>query len=284
VAPSISKLIEDAPAVASLPSVYHRLTEVMNDPYSSAADFGKIVAEDSGLTIRLLRLVNSAFYSMPSRVESVTQALAVVGLEQLHDLVLATSVLTMFRDVPPELVDMESFWRHSLATGVACRVMAGQRRMANVERLFVGGLLHDVGRLLIYIGNPDGARTALERCNETNELLYDVERETMGYDHATVGRLLLSAWNLPGSLQEPIGYHHDPKKAKRFPIEAAMIHVADITAHALQMGTSGERFVPPLSGAALYRLDGDNLLTPSTIAQIDLQYHAAIQAVLQFVA
>lgn len=278
--PSIRELIESCPTVTSLPSVYQRLADIMNDPYSSAADFGAVVSEDSGLTARLLQLVNSAFYGFPSRIESVTQALSVVGTNQLHDLALATSVVTAFEDIPPELVDMESFWRHSLGCGVAAKVLGSHRREPNVERLFVAGLLHDIGRLIIYLGYPDGARDILLRNREAEALLHVTEQEMLGFDHAEVGRKLIQHWNLPNSLQEPIGFHHRPSKATRYPIDAALIHVGDIVAHALRMGNSGEIFVPPVSNHAWYKL-GEDVLTVTMLNDMHQQYQSAVQAILQ---
>ena len=279
--PSARDLVDQCTTVASLPAIYHRLTEVMHDPFSSAGDFGSIVADDTGLTARLLQLVNSAFYGLPTKMDSVTQALSVVGTNQLHDLALATSVTTMFKDIPDDLVDMESFWKHSLGVGVCARALATQRREPNVERLFVAGMLHDIGRLIIYSGNPDGARATLERARKENQLLHVMERDVMGYDHASVGRMMLNAWGLPVGLQEPVGYHHEPKKAQRFPIEAAIIHVADILAHALLFGAGGEQYVPPLSHAAWYRLDGGESFSVGLLDEIDRQYQAAVQTILQ---
>lgn len=278
--PGVTELVERCPTVSSLPSVYMRIREVMSDPYSSAADVGTIVSEDPGLTARLLRLVNSAFYNLPTEIDSVTRALSVVGTEQLYDLALATSVMTMFDEVPSELVDMESFWRHSLATGVVCRVLATERRESNVERLFVAGLLHDIGRLLILLGNPEGARESIARARASHQLLHTVEEQIMGYNHAVVGGFLLKAWHLPEILRDPVAHHHDPRSATRFPAETAIVHVADITAHAMMMGGGGEQFVPPLSDAAWLRIDGADLISPATFAEIDIQYTAAVQAIL----
>ena len=280
VAPSITDLVENCPTLGTLPSVYHRITEVMCDPYSSSGDFGAVVSEDPGLTARLLRLVNSAFYNVPSEIDSVTQALSVIGTEQLYDLVLATSVISMFNDVPAELVDMESFWRHSLATGVTCRVLATERGEANVERLFVAGLLHDIGRLLMFMGNPKESIECMRRAQDEGHLVYKLEEERMGYDHAKVGQALLNAWRLPDSLQEPVEFHHDPKNARRFGIDAAIVHVADITAHSLLLGHSGEQHIPPLSDAAWYRVDGAISISPATFAEIEIQYSAAVRAIL----
>ncbi len=202
----IGELVSGFDSVGSLPSVYLRLTDVLNDPYSSNADVGTVVSEDTGLTARLLRLVNSAFFGFPAKVESVSQALSLVGTSEIHDLALATSVIRMFNDVPSEFVDMDSFWRHSVACGICARVLAAQRNEPNVERLFVAGMLHDIGRIVIYSRHADGARTAFERCRANDQLLYVAEREVMGFDHAAVGSALLQAWNLPGSLQEAVAH------------------------------------------------------------------------------
>jgi len=278
---SLAHLLRDPVELPSLPTVYVRLLEVMNDPYSSAADVGAIIGDDPSLTARLLRLVNSAFYGFPSRIESVKQALSVVGTQQLHDLALATSVVEMFKDMPDELVNMELFWHHSLACGVCARALAGERRESNVERLFVAGLLHDIGRLIMYLRDPEGARSALERSRADNQLLYVAEREVLGYDHAVVGEGLLRAWNLPSSLREPVAYHHNPVIATRFTVDAAIVHVADIVAHAMLLGNSGERFVPPVTPAAWDRLELDPSVVTSLEEDISRQYAASVLAILR---
>ncbi len=137
------------------------------------------------------------------------------------------------------------------------------------------------GRLILYQQHGEAAATAFHRSTESGELLYDVERDIMGYDHAAVGRALLREWKLPESLQEPVGYHHQPGKAKRFPVEAAIVHVADITAHALQLGHNGERHVPPLSEVAWSTLGLREGFTFGMLDEIMRQYDAGVQAMLQ---
>ena len=111
-------LVAGVSTLVSLPSVYMRLTKVIDQRTSSARDIGKIVSEDPGLTARLLRLVNSAYYGFPQRIETVSRAISVIGTHQLVDLALATSVIEIFKKIPHEIVDMESFWKHSLACGI----------------------------------------------------------------------------------------------------------------------------------------------------------------------
>ena len=281
VAPSVRELIEGCPTVSSLPSIYHRLAEVMDDPYASAADFGAIVSCDPSLTVRLLQLVNSAFFSFPSRIDSVSHAVTVVGTNQLQDLALATSVIAIFKGIPEDLVNMESFWRHSLGCAVTARVFAAKRGESNVERLFVAGLLHDVGRLVMFQNNPEEARRALKLASKHHQLLHVVERDTWGYDHAAVGMAIIGAWNLPENLQEPVGYHHEPGKARRFPVDAAIIHVSDVTTHAMLLGNGGERFVPPLSRNAWLSVNETDSVSLSSMNDIHRQYDAAVQAILR---
>jgi putative nucleotidyltransferase with HDIG domain len=278
---SVAEVLKCPVKVPTLPLVYTRLLEVMNDPYSSAADVGAVIGDDPGLTARLLRLVNSAFYGYPSRIDSVKQGLSVVGTQQLHDLALATSVIGMFQDVPEDLVGMMTFWHHSLACGVCARVIATERREPNVERLFVAGLLHDIGRLMIYTKNPDGARAALEHARLNDELLHVAETKVMGYEHAKVGEALLQAWKLPASLREPVAYHHRPTLANTYPTETAIVHVADIMAHAMLLGHSGERFVPPLVAAAWDRLELSASQVPNILNDAGQQYESAVQAILR---
>lgn len=277
---SPEQLIKRCGTLPSLPTIYNQLTEVMHDPYSSAADFGTVVSEDMSLTARLLALVNSAFYGLPYKVDSIGQALAVVGTNQLHDLALATSVITAFRDIPNDLIDIDAFWRHSLGCGVCARSLAEERRDPNVERLFVAGLLHDVGRLVICLAAPTVAQEAIETARRDKELLHTVEERILGFDHAALGRQLLAKWDLPVGLQEPVGFHHKPHIPRRFPLETATVHVADIMAHALQLGASGERYVPPVSDEAWKALGDMDQLPLSMFDEVEQQYQAAVQTIL----
>ena len=108
-------LIRGAIEVSTIQTMYHRLVQVIDHPLSSASDVGKVIAEDPGLTARLLRLVNSPIYGFPSRIETVSQAISIVGMTQLRDLAIGTSFIRLFTNVPSHLVDMDSFWRHSIA-------------------------------------------------------------------------------------------------------------------------------------------------------------------------
>ncbi len=266
--------------VSSLPTIHLRLEEAINNPKKSMSDIAKVIREDPGLTARLLRIVNSAFYNFPSRVETISQAVTIVGTQQLSALALATSVMQMFKGIGEDLVNMHSFWRHSIACGLAARLLAMFRRETNAERFFVAGMLHDIGRLVLYTKLTEPSKEMLLAAKNEKQLLYEVERQRLGFTHAVVGGVLLQTWKLPTSLEEIVMYHHNPKAATRFPVETALVHVADIIAHAMQLGSSGEIFVPPLDQDAWDRLNLQPSILASVEEQLDRQYQDLLQTML----
>ena len=266
--------------VSSLPMIHLRLEEAINNPKKSMSDIAKIIREDPGLTARLLRIVNSAFYNFPSRVETISQAVTIVGTQQLSALALATSVMKMFKGLPEDLVSMDSFWRHSIACGLAARFIGTLLREANAERFFVAGMLHDIGRLVMYTKLTEPSREILTTAKAQQQLLYEAERERLGFTHAVVGGVLLQTWKLPTSLEEIVMYHHNPKAATRFPVETAVVHLADIIAHAMDLGSSGEVFVPPLDSEAWERLNLSPSVLGSIEEQLDRQYQDSLHTML----
>lgn len=278
--PAVEKLVSGVKTVASLPTLYMRLNEMVGSASASNRDVANLISEDPGLAARLLRIANSSFYGYPSRIDTVTRAVTVIGTRQLTDIVLATSVVDMFEGIPREIVDMESFWRHSIACGVASRILASYRRELNVERHFVTGLLHDIGRLIIYIQMPGQARAAIDEVSARQGLLYEVENRLMGFDHAEVGGVLLQNWGLPESMVMSVTYHHRPSDYEGPDREVSIVHVAEIIANAMQMGSAGEQFVPRLDKAAWESLALPASVIAPTIKQLQRQYQDAVNMIL----
>lgn len=273
-------IVKSVLKVASLPEIYIKVNEVINSSTSSSADLAHVINEDAALAARLLRIANSAFYSFVSKVETVANAVTVLGTQQLRDLILASTVLKLFKDIPEEYVNMESFWRHSIAVGILSRTIASYRKETNVERFFVAGLLHDIGRLIALVEIPKDIARAFERAKNEEIMLFMAEREEIGFDHAKLGGMLLEAWQLSPRLVEAVYYHHAPERAIQYPMDAATIHVADIIANALQLGSSGERFVPPSSQAALDQLKLDPDTINPIIEEMDQQYNDVVGFIL----
>jgi putative nucleotidyltransferase with HDIG domain len=251
---TLDRLVEETSTVYSLPLFYDRLNETINHPRSSIDDISKIITEDQGLTARLLRLANSPMFGCYARVDSITKAVTIIGTQQLRDLALAASVMGVFKGIPEDLLNMASFWQHCIACGIIARSLAVYRRETNVERLFVAGMLHDVGQVVLAAARPEVMHEFLETQRDSGRLYVDLERERLGFDHAELGGALLKKWKIPASIGDPVACHHNPGSAEQFRIEAALIHLADIVCQAMELGQGAEWGVSLLDEPAWDRL------------------------------
>lgn len=227
-------LVRQEVELASLPEVCMQVQALADDPTSTAEELGAIIGRDTALTARLLKLVNSAFFGFPARVETVSRAVTLAGMQQLRSLALAVSAVEVFRDLPPEKVSMVSFWSHSVFCGLLARELSCDCRVLHAERLFVAGLLHDIGRLLIYSRLPEEAAEIHRRLGAGGGNLCAIERDVLGFDHADTGAALLASWGLPAALQSAVAHHHGPHLAESGRLEAALVQIADAASHALE--------------------------------------------------
>ncbi len=231
--PSLDHLVMRTQTVASMPSIYHQLLEIVNDERSSAKDIARVISVDTGLTARLLRLVNSPFYGFPGKIETVSRAVAIVGVNELCQLAMATTVINTFNRALAGKMDIKGFWKHSLACAALCRALALRRREPNPELHFVIGLLHDIGRLVLFTHMPQKTAAVWMKELRGNEAAYRHEAAEWAFDHCDVGQALLNAWGLPDSLSEPVGNHHHPARNPSYPMETAVVHTANIIANVL---------------------------------------------------
>ncbi|MDT8405347.1 HDOD domain-containing protein [Sulfuriflexus sp.] len=233
-------LISAVSDLVSLPETVLRVSEMVDDPRSSAADIGELIRQDPGLAARLLHIANSPFYGFPSRIDSIPLAITIIGTDQLRDILLATSSIQTFSAFPNELVSLETFWHHSLRCAVIARSLAAHLHETNVERYFTAGLLHDIGYLIIYHQLPELASRTLTHSNRNREIVHIVEQEILGFDHCMVGGELLRQWNLPPSLCEAVEFHHTPHLARQYRREAAIIHIANFLANTMPGRAGGD--------------------------------------------
>ncbi|MBT3922026.1 MAG: HDOD domain-containing protein [Nitrospina sp.] len=227
----IQDLISANEPLASLPNTFYKLREVVSNPNCDFDDIAEIISLDPSLTLRLLKIVNSAFYGFRGEVETIPHAMGIVGTEQLMQLVLATTVVGQFKNIPKDMVNMEYFWKHSVACGLAARAINEVREANEGESIFVAGLLHDVGRLVMCLKVPDQLKIVLDFAKKSGDRWYKAEAKYFGFDHGGVGGALLRTWNLPKKLQEAVAHHHFPASAKNYPQEAAIVNLADRISH-----------------------------------------------------
>ena len=235
--------------LASFPDIYFKIRRVLDSPTSSAAQVADVISKDTSLSAKLLKLVNSPFYGLPQRIDAISRAVMVIGGQEISTLALGISAINAFKDIPPELLNMRTFWEHSVAVGVFARVLGKAAGHNAAERLFVSGILHDIGRLIIYKKLPHAAVEAIYYAKANQVPLYVAENEVIGFTHPLVGGLLLRAWKFPEPLVATVSCHHLPSACPGS-IEPALLHVADIMAVALGLSPPASSMVPTLDPAA----------------------------------
>lgn len=236
-------------ALPEIPSIVFELNEVIANPLSTADQMARVINKSPSLTALLLKIVNSSFYGLPSKVDRVSLAVTLIGTRELSALALGISIISLFKNIPRALLNMQSFLQHSLGCAILARLLAAQKGLRMTEQMFTAGLLHDIGRLILFIHFPTEALDILRRARRESGGLVDIEKQQLGCDHTAIGRYLLNHWRLPLMLENTVAFHHTPADAPD-PIPAAIVHVADILVNALGVGTSGEHLVPALDARA----------------------------------
>ncbi len=232
-----ANLVENVSELVSPPDVCVQVFELIESGDASAQQIGAVIERDPSLTARLLKLVNSAYYKLSRRIDTVSRAITILGERELYGLVIAVSAVKSFSRLPSDLVNMDSFWRHGMFTGLLARNLAKRLRVLHPERLFVAGLLHDIGSLILYSRLPDVMHDLLAISDGDEALLHQAELAELGFSHADLGGILFERWLLPEALQEVASYHHMPSYAETARIETAIVHLADVLANRSGSGT-----------------------------------------------
>jgi len=251
-------LVVEVDKLVSLPDIYYRLEETIVDPTSTMEVIANLLRSDPDLCARMLRMANSAFYSFPTRIETIERAVGTIGLRQIRELVLVTAVVKAFEGIPPGTVNMETFWEHSIAVGIMAREIGQQAGLANADAFYIPGLLHDIGRLVMYLKLPGLMCELLERHETGGQSLFLMETEILNYSHADIGARLLELWNLPRSIWEPVGKHHEPGQSDEYQLATCTIHLADAWVNTHRIGRSGDGMELLIDEVALHRIDIDS--------------------------
>ncbi len=212
----------------TLPAVYLRLRDVLDDPDYTVSDIEDVISSDPAVATRLLRQVNSPYFGFASKIETISRAVGMLGSQQVHDLVLATSVAQTFSGMSIEVMDMHAFWTRSVYCAAAARLLAVNCNIMESERLFVAGLLRDIGHLVMYRTIPDEAKEALLCARADRRSLHAVERDLVGFDYAQLGGALLQQWGLPKVLWEPVQLHVTPEQPAANSLESSIVHLAGV--------------------------------------------------------
>jgi putative nucleotidyltransferase with HDIG domain len=234
------------------------------------------ISHDQALTARLLRVANSSFYGLQSRISTSNEAVVVLGFRAVRSMVLAIGVSGVFRAEHCPGFDPRANIRHCIGVGLAARALA-QVTGGNPELAFTGGILHDIGKLVLATCFPEQYAQALAYREKHDCALVEAERDIIGMDHGVVGGLLADTWRFPPSLRSAVAEHHSPSGATADSL-ADLIHVADGIAHALGLVASDSEMVMPVDQTAWQRLGLDSEKIARILPQVMREMDETCQA------
>jgi len=210
--------------LASPPELFLRLNDVLENPEASLGDAEALIENDPGLSARLLRIVNSAFYGIRSKVTCIRHALSIIGIQEVRDLVLTTLIVDKFSTFTNSLMTMREFWALSVRCALTAKLLASYRPdRERLQAVFLCGLLHEIGRLVVYHRLPELARAAALLAQSENITYHEGERRIIGFDHYQIGAGLAQLWRLPEIIAATIEHHGMPENAAAFRRETALI-------------------------------------------------------------
>ena len=228
---------------------------ILDDPGSSAIEIGDVIQRDQALVARSLRVVNSAAFGFNRRIETVREAIVMIGLRRMRGMVSAMATSGLFAKGIPGLVDPKFLWAHALEVSMWATEMIDSRKLWSAQSAVIGGLLHDLGIVILCQYAPDRYRTVLEKTRSTQAHLHEVEQQELGTTHAMVGAALCAKWQLPATISGLVQNHHSNKETLDKALEVVML--ANYLAHCNGAKPFDWSVTPPLPDDLLNRLGLD---------------------------
>lgn len=280
----IPKQIELAiDVMPSISPVFNKLKEMAHDMNTGAGEIVKVIMTDPVLSAKVIKLVNSAFYGLKNPINSLAEAVLFLGVNTVKNLAMSTAVMEKImldkkeKDIS---IDPREFWRHCLGTAVATRMLAKVKgvAMGDLEAYFLGGLLHDLGKVVFIQAAPKIYQKALEDTKEKSQLLHDAEMYRFGCNHTHIGALLARKWRLEPNLVETIERHHDPTAISSDNQILKLVMLANNLCKQTKLGEAGETMTEPW----LEDLTGKLALDPVSIEPVMEKLPAELQKAAEF--
>ncbi|MDH3635171.1 MAG: HDOD domain-containing protein [Gammaproteobacteria bacterium] len=224
----LEPLLKQAGELPALPEVYIRVTELLETENASGLKIGEAVQTDPALTARVLKMINSAYYGLRNPVTSISQAVTLLGRQQLKQVLLGSVLAGVFKDFDVTHFPLRDFWQHCIKTAIIGRQLAMQNaRIIDHDAFFTAGLLHDVGWLVIAKVNPGSYVQITQLAKEENKEVLQVETEKLGVTHIDVGVALLEKWGIPGLITECVRKHHNRDHIGPLSVETSIVSLAN---------------------------------------------------------
>lgn len=272
--------VNDLPA---LPQVVLQIMELTADPRASAQDVGRIISRDQGLTAKVLRLANSAYYGYSRKVATASEATILLGFATIRSIVIAASMSDLLkRELTGYALGPGDLWKHSFGTALASRYIAQKSRFQDIEIAYTAGLLHDIGKVILNRYMKDMYHEVVRKALECRISFLEAENRVLGFDHALVGSRVAHKWKLPADIVEAIALHHQPEAAVKNPHLTAIVHLSDALCSSMGLGVGVDGMLYPLSPKAMELLqfkedDIEVIIVELSDVLIELQHEVSIE-------
>jgi len=221
------EFVSDMAEHISMPEVYVEIRKLLLNANTTLEDFVEVVERDSMLTVRVMRMAQSQYFGFPRSCENLYQAISLIGLMQLHDLMLGSLCMRTFSAIPEEVLNLRAFWRYCVQCGIAARTVGQHSKADSHQVFFTLGLLHEIGHAALFLKAPEISLQALDLSEQQNRSLAEVEREQLGFDYGQLGAELMQLWHLPPVYQQVAGFHLQPQQAdEQFRPAVDVVHLA----------------------------------------------------------
>lgn len=213
----INKMLSSLGELPSSPKIVATVMKMTSDPDTDVAQLEKLLSADQSLAAKLLKLSNSSFYGQRKSISTLRQAILIVGFYTLRSLVMAASIHSLYSNKSKTSIEYK-LWEHSLATAIVCRILAKKMGNFHVEEIFMAGLLHDIGKLVMRQKLGQDYEELCRKIESQHTKFVDEEEAQLGFTHCDVGMMLLNKWNLPPELSNAVYMHHQPRHDTEQPL------------------------------------------------------------------
>lgn len=214
------ELVNSVKDIHAMPSVIVKALNIMKKPTASMKELGDIVMYDQSLTIKILALVNSAYYGFSQQISSISIALSLLGMVKVKNIIVAVAMKPMMSNQGDK-----ELWKHSMRVAAGCEYLANLTKIMDADEAFIAGFIHDVGKIVLHMANEKMYSRVIHVVSEGADIV-ETERKYFDSDHVKTGSLLAKRWQLPILLANIISYHHAPSLSS-IPIPCNLVHFVD---------------------------------------------------------
>jgi len=259
----LEEIVGKVQKLPTLPSVANKITSLINDPTCTAIRLAEVINKDQSLTTRVLRLVNSAFYSLSAEVTNVKHGIALLGFKTISQMVISISVFDVFAGKYGEEFDRRGFWKHSIGCGVISKIVAQRVKYPKEDDCFTAGLLHDIGKVVLDQYLHEDMIQVIQRTREKEIYFVDAEQEVLGLNHADIGGQVMKKWNIPIPVLVAVQHHHQVPKERNGSsfsqdLIVDIVRLSDVICKCGNIGYTGDSTNPVLEEELWERLPLDD--------------------------